>query len=102
MSVSTAPVRLTVHRFGETSRRDAWWIQPLVVFLGLSTFLVYSTWAAFHRGRDVPAVAADLNDRFRAEQRRGPQIAAAVGAKSRVRPVRLAVLLSRNLRRLTA
>src|SRR5215471_11113446 len=47
MSVSTAPVRLPVRRFGETTRRDAWWIQPLVVVLGLSTFLVYSTWAAF-------------------------------------------------------
>ena len=47
MSVSTAPVRLPVRRFGETERRDTWWIQPLVVFLGLSTFLVYSTWAAF-------------------------------------------------------
>ena len=33
--------------FGETARRDAWWVQPLVVFLGLSTFIVYSTWAAF-------------------------------------------------------
>ncbi len=29
------------------ARRDAWWVQPLLVFLGLSTFLVYSTWAAF-------------------------------------------------------
>ena len=47
MSVSTAPVRLTVRRFGETTRPDAWWVQPLVVFFGLSTFLVYSTWAAF-------------------------------------------------------
>jgi len=47
MSTSTAPVRLTVRGFGETGRRDAWWIQPLVVFLGLSTFLVYATWAAF-------------------------------------------------------
>ena len=28
-------------------RRDAWWTQPLFVFLGLSTFIVYSTWAAF-------------------------------------------------------
>ncbi|MBC7947310.1 MAG: succinate dehydrogenase, partial [Chitinophagaceae bacterium] len=28
-------------------RRDRWWVQPLVVFLGLSTFVVYSTWAAF-------------------------------------------------------
>jgi len=27
-------------------RRDAWWTQPLVVFLGLTTFVVYSTWAA--------------------------------------------------------
>ena len=33
--------------FGETARRDAWWVQPLVVFLGLSAFIVYSTWAAF-------------------------------------------------------
>jgi hypothetical protein len=40
-------VRLPVRRFGETARHDAWWIQPLIVFLGLSTFLVYSTWAAF-------------------------------------------------------
>ena len=34
-------------RFGQTSRRDNWWLQPLLVFLGLSTFIVYSTWAAF-------------------------------------------------------
>jgi len=47
MSTSAAPVRLTVRRFGETGRRDVWWIQPLVVFLALSTFLVYATWAAF-------------------------------------------------------
>ncbi|HEY4593597.1 MAG TPA: succinate dehydrogenase [Thermoanaerobaculia bacterium] len=33
--------------FGETMRRDAWWVQPLAVFLGLGTFIVYSTWAAF-------------------------------------------------------
>src|SRR5208282_1642420 len=33
--------------FGKTMRRGAWWAQPLFVFLGLSTFLVYSTWAAF-------------------------------------------------------
>lgn len=32
--------------FGATMRRDAWWVQPLVVFLGLGTFVVYSTWAA--------------------------------------------------------
>jgi hypothetical protein len=33
--------------FGQTSRRDLWWVQPLAVFLGLSAFIVYSTWAAF-------------------------------------------------------
>jgi hypothetical protein len=33
--------------FGETSRTDAWWLQPLAVFLGFSAFIVYSTWAAF-------------------------------------------------------
>ncbi len=33
--------------FGETMRRDAWWVQPLVTFLAFSAFIVYSTWAAF-------------------------------------------------------
>jgi hypothetical protein len=28
-------------------RRDAWWIQPALVFFGLSVFIIYSTWAAF-------------------------------------------------------
>lgn len=31
--------------FGETSRRDAWWSTPLAVFLMLSGFIVYATWA---------------------------------------------------------
>src|SRR5947208_797554 len=47
MATLTSPVRLPVRRFGETARRDVWWIQPLLVFLGLSTFLIYATWAAF-------------------------------------------------------
>lgn len=34
-------------RFGETRRRDFWWVQPLGVFAALSLFIVYSTWAAF-------------------------------------------------------
>ncbi|MBI4463174.1 MAG: succinate dehydrogenase [Acidobacteria bacterium] len=29
-----------------TQRKDAWWLQPLAVFLGLSAFGIYSTWAA--------------------------------------------------------
>jgi len=37
----------TPRGFGQTARRDWWWVQPLLVFLGLSTFLVYANWAAF-------------------------------------------------------
>jgi hypothetical protein len=40
------PVTIVRRRFGETARRDRWWVQPLVVFAGLSAFLVYATWAA--------------------------------------------------------
>ena len=32
--------------FGRTARRDAWWREPLVVFLVLGSFVVYATWAA--------------------------------------------------------
>ena len=46
-----APLPLAPRRFGETMRTDRWWVEPLVVFLGLSTFVVYSTWAAF-QGRN--------------------------------------------------
>lgn len=38
---------LKPHGFGKTSRRDAWWAQPLATFLVLSLFIVYATWAAF-------------------------------------------------------
>ena len=40
-------VQLTRRRFGETMRRDAWWVQPLVVSVILTSFIVYATWAAF-------------------------------------------------------
>ena len=39
-------------RFGQTTRPDAWWVQPLFVFLGFSAFIVYSTWAAFQEGNN--------------------------------------------------
>jgi len=32
---------------GQTSRRDVWWLQPLVVVALLGGFIVYATWAAF-------------------------------------------------------
>src|SRR5205823_5954380 len=47
MAASSVPVAIVRRRFGETARRDLWWIQPILVFMGLSTFLVYATWAAF-------------------------------------------------------
>src|SRR4051812_6043789 len=38
---------LVERKFGDTTRRDFWWIQPAAVFLALSAFIVYATWAAF-------------------------------------------------------
>ncbi len=45
--MTNAEATMERRSFGQTSRTDVWWIQPLVVFLGLGTFVVYSTWAAF-------------------------------------------------------
>lgn len=33
--------------FGQTSRKDSWWVVPLVTFIVLTGFIVYATWAAF-------------------------------------------------------
>src|SRR5829696_3888768 len=40
-------VQLRRRGFGETMRRDAWWLPPLGAFIVLSSFLAYATWAAF-------------------------------------------------------
>src|SRR6478609_7429494 len=45
--MSTVSAELPRRSFGETMRADVWWTQPLLVFLGLGAFIVYSTWAAF-------------------------------------------------------
>jgi hypothetical protein len=45
--LADALVRITPRRFGQTMRRDAWWAQPLVVFIILGSFVAYATWAAF-------------------------------------------------------
>ena len=45
--MSQVDVPLVRSQFGQTSRADHWWVQPLAVFLGFSTFIVYATWAAF-------------------------------------------------------
>ena len=45
--MSQSELVLVDRKFGQTSRSDAWWLQPVAVFLGLSAFVIYSTWAAF-------------------------------------------------------
>jgi hypothetical protein len=45
--MSSIDVPLERGKFGQTARKDFWWVQPLLTFLGLAGFLVYSTWAAF-------------------------------------------------------
>jgi hypothetical protein len=40
------PLPLQPRSFGETARRDWWWVQPGFVFVALTTFIVYATWAA--------------------------------------------------------
>lgn len=46
MAHSPLPI-LEQRRFGETLRNDLWWLPNVPVFLLLSAFLVYATWAAF-------------------------------------------------------
>ncbi len=46
--MSAVPTPLPqLRKLGDTQRRDAWWTQPLVVFLGLLAFVVYSGWAGY-------------------------------------------------------
>jgi hypothetical protein len=40
-------VHITRRGFGETARKDLWWVGSLATFLGFSAFIAYSTWAAF-------------------------------------------------------
>jgi len=43
--MSSFDVPLERGRFGQTTRRDLWWVYPLLTFLGFGAFIVYSTWA---------------------------------------------------------
>jgi hypothetical protein len=45
MSVIELPVRN--QRFGQTARKDNWWVGAIIVFIILSSFVIYATWAAF-------------------------------------------------------
>ncbi len=46
-TVSNGTFAFQPRGFGGTTRRDAWWATPLGVFVALSSFIVYATWAAF-------------------------------------------------------
>jgi hypothetical protein len=46
MEMSTLPQVLQEDGLGRTLRRDAWWLQPILVAVGLGVFGIYSTWAA--------------------------------------------------------
>lgn len=45
--MSSTPASVKKLGFAQTYRKDAWWLQPLAVFIGFSCFIVYATWAAF-------------------------------------------------------
>jgi hypothetical protein len=45
--MDAVPVPLVRRGFGQTTRRDTWWTTPAAVFVILSAFVVYATWAAF-------------------------------------------------------
>jgi hypothetical protein len=42
----STPVIEQQRSFGQTLRPDLWWVQPLLVTIGLSSFVIYATWAA--------------------------------------------------------
>jgi hypothetical protein len=54
MSRSTLPLPVALPQqrsFGQTTRKDAWWLAPLATFLGLGAFIVYASWAGM-QGRN--------------------------------------------------
>ncbi len=60
MSHASIPIdQLKRRGWGETSRRDSWWAQPLAVFLGLLAFLVYANVRVFegryYSSAEIPA-----------------------------------------------
>src|SRR6187455_3601599 len=45
--MEAVPVKFAPRGFGETYRRDWWWVEPMIVFTVFGSFIVYATWAAF-------------------------------------------------------
>ena len=49
----SSPLPIHPRAFGQTMRRDAWWVVPLVQFTVLLSFVIYATWAAFQNAHYV-------------------------------------------------
>ena len=45
--MEAVPVKIVPRDFGETRRRDWWWVEPMIVFTVFGGFVAYATWAAF-------------------------------------------------------
>ncbi len=58
--MSHPELTLTDHRPFQTQRKDTWWVQPLVVFLGLGTFIIYATFRVFEGTHFLPEHAPYL------------------------------------------
>lgn len=43
MSATATPTGIVRRGFGETLRRDAWWLGPVLTVLGLTAFVIYAT-----------------------------------------------------------
>ncbi len=43
--MATVDVPLKRLKFGQTARRDGWWVMPLTTFVVFSSFVIYVTWA---------------------------------------------------------
>jgi hypothetical protein len=71
-------VSLQQRSFGQTTRPDAWWAQPLLVFIGLSAFVIYSTWAAL---QDSTTASARTSRRFNSPEIFGSSPHAMFGPK---------------------
>jgi hypothetical protein len=45
--MDAVPIKFVPRGFGETERRDWWWIDAMLVVAVFGSFIVYATWAAF-------------------------------------------------------
>ena len=48
--MSSIDVPLRNGGFGKTMRKDAWWVEPLLIFLGYAAFILYANYAVLPAG----------------------------------------------------